>query len=441
MESGSSGRKQANTRSQSIERRKKLLDGAVIFIILVSLGFPGQYTRLLGGASSTLMEYGSFGLQLFIMLFADRRQRGVLGVRVMDLKPRYGGIYLMAVVFFADSMLATRYPSEQLISCVRFTVTILFALWMTDHYSAEEILDLICKTMMVFVALTAVYCVLFPGTIYSREQGEHDFIGMLKTKNNQAAVLSLGMVFHIIRFKLKRAKRVILPRRELALFMLQLIMLAACNAKGALFCAAIPLGYLLFVEERLGENRRLPLGVVYIVGSVGFVIFALTILPLFEPVLALFGKNATLTGRVPLWRQIIKVASENKTFTGYGFGMFWRDATAVAKIHSAFRSTSFMGQLTTGAHNVLLEYWLNVGLLGLGAYFIALLASFAQVRRLERENYLFCAAYMLWFMVMGWTERSMTTFGYQMLFLFLAMGLGCHRKKPVSRRAEKMRGK
>ena len=110
----------------------------------------------------------------------------------------------------------------------------------------------------------------------------------------------------------------------------------------------------------------------------------------------------------------------------------------MALLHTAFRSNSFMGTMTTGAHNVLLEYWLNVGLFGLASYFIALLASFRQMRKLERQNYIFCAAYMLWFMVMGWTERSMSTYEYQMVFLFLAMGVGSNKPRPVSRRRARL---
>ena len=157
-----------------------------------------------------------------------------------------------------------------------------------------------------------------------------------------------------------------------------------------------------------------------------------------EPLLSAIGKDATLTGRTPLWRQIILVMTNSHTFTGYGFGMFWRDRQAVALLHTAFRSNSFMGTMTTGAHNVLLEYWLNVGLFGLASYFIALLASFRQMRKLERQNYIFCAAYMLWFMVMGWTERSMSTYEYQMMFLFLAMGVGSNKPRPVSRRRARL---
>ena len=80
-----------------------------------SMGFPGRYTRLLGGSSSTLLEYGTFGLQLVLMLFSSGRD-GVMSIKLLDLKQRYTAVYCMAVVFFADSMFVTRYPSEQIIT-------------------------------------------------------------------------------------------------------------------------------------------------------------------------------------------------------------------------------------------------------------------------------------------------------------------------------------
>ena len=215
---------------------------------------------------------------------------------------------------------------------------------------------------------------------------------------------------------------------------------ALAGAAGALY----GLNYSSLQAAKFNFNTSILVLVFVVLGGLGNIwgslvaAAALTILPLMEPLLSAIGKDATLTGRTPLWRHIILVMTNSHTFTGYGFGMFWRDRQAVALLHTAFRSNSFMGTMTTGAHNVLLEYWLNVGLFGLASYFIALLASFRQMRKLERQNYIFCAAYMLWFMVMGWTERSMSTYEYQMVFLFLAMGVGSNKPRPVSRRRARL---
>lgn len=228
----------------------------------------------------------------------------------------------------------TRYPSEQIITCVRFTVTILFALWMADRYDGEDILRLICTAQMVFVVLTLLYCVLFPGTIFFPRTGRTRLyrISAHQEQRGSGAFRWHPVPDSVVQTAARTAGD---PQRwELMLFVVQGMMLFLCNAKGALFCVAIPAAYLLFVEGRNDPEWRLPLGLVYVVGSVGFLIAALTILPLMEPLLSAIGKDATLTGRTPLWRQIILVMTNSHTFTGYGFGMFWRDRQAVALLHS-----------------------------------------------------------------------------------------------------------
>ena len=76
------------TGNRSTERRQTLIDLALVFVVLlVSMGFPGQYTRLLGSASSTLLEYTAFGLQLVLMLFSSGKG-GVMELRLLDIKPK-----------------------------------------------------------------------------------------------------------------------------------------------------------------------------------------------------------------------------------------------------------------------------------------------------------------------------------------------------------------
>ena len=72
--------------------------------------------------------------------------------------------------------------------------------------------------------------------------------------------------------------------------------------------------------------------------------------------------------------------------------------------------------MTTGAHNVLLELWMNVGLFGVAAYFTAMIISTIGAERMEWTDYLFSAAYILWFMVFGWTERSMSLMNIRLCF-------------------------
>lgn len=430
------GRSETEEEKETVRPKERLIDGAVLFVLLVSFGFPGKYTMLIGTASSKLFEYAAFAVQIFIMLFSSGDD-GVMSLKIIDIKEKYAAIYLMAIVYFVDSMLVTRYPSEQLISCIRYTATILFALWMTEYYDTEKILHLIAAAQLIFTVLTLGFILLKPGAVFAKEQGEHDFTGIMRTKNNAASQFSVCILLQIVWFRILRAKHMIVSRRYLVSMALQGILLFLCNARGAVLCLILPVIYVLFGTYDQKPSKRLPVGVIYISLSILFIVTALTILPLFEPLFAMIGKNTTLTGRVPLWRQIIQVMMNRHTFTGYGYGMFWRDRQAVAQIHQAFSRNSFMGSMTTGAHNVLIELWLNVGLFGVAAYFTALLITTAKADQMEWTHYILSAAYILWFMMFGWTERSMSTYEYQTLFLFIAMGAACHKIRPEPERRRK----
>jgi hypothetical protein len=174
---------------------------------------------------------------------------------------------------------------------------------------------------------------------------------------------------------------------------------------------------------------RLPLGWLYVAANIGFLFLALTVLPLFKPLFDALGKDVTITGRTPLWNQIVTVMTETHTFTGFGFGMFWRDESAYNLVHSGFDADSFMGQMTTGAHNAILELWLNVGLIGIGLLFLVLIVSMRRIWELQEGVYQLCSACMLYLTINGLTERVISNaYNYRVLVLFVVAALGLNRK-------------
>jgi exopolysaccharide production protein ExoQ len=422
-------REKSRIRENRKERQERFVNAAIGFIMLVSLGFPGKYEVIVGEQGDMAFQYLSFGLQIMVMLSAGRN---VMEWRLVDVKLRYWSLYLMAAVFFAGSMAVTGYPREQFVTCVRFTVLLLFALWLSENREPEENLRLFCMAQAVFAASVLMFIVLYPDRAFVREVGEHDFTGILRTKNNAAAEVSFGLVLQAALYRIMRDEGKQIPRWFVILSGAQLTLLALCSSVGALVYAAVPAFFVLALSRRC--VRGLPLGILYVAGSVGFLIAVQTVMPIAAPVLEAIGKDATLTGRIPLWRQIIQVMTQHRSFMGWGFCMFWRDRRAVALIHTAFSRYSFMGSMTTGAHNVLLELWLDTGLFGVAAFFLAMLVSTSQIKRLKDAQYVFCAAVILWFFLHGLLERAFSPSSYHTLSLLMAMGTACKKPRLQGRR-------
>lgn len=402
----------------------------VVLIILNSLGFPGNYTLIFGNAIDSLIGYACFLLEIVLMLFSSAGS--AFEIRLLDLKYKYRFIYLLLVVFFINSMLATSFPQAQLVSCVRFSVTVLFALWLCEKYDIEGILELIYYAEAIYLILSFAFLVLKPGIAYSSSEGGFTFLRT--AKNSAATQLLTGIIMQTILLKCKLEKHVPISRSFLGVLVGQIIALFMCNSVGAILCLAIVLLYTFVIYRRMGRQYRLRLGLWYIVINIAFLVIMLTIAPMFSPVFEMLGKDATLTGRTLLWNQIIEVMSANHTLQGYGYAMFWRDPSGYSLIHRAFDRNSWLATMTTGAHNVILELWLNVGLVGLSVYFLTMIQSMSRTKDMTETQYLMCSAHLIAFALHGLTERAFVTYDYQTLFLFLTMAIGCsvqpNRRRP-----------
>ena len=412
----------------AIQKRSQmdmLWDFCCFITVLCSLGFPGNLERLFPGGMNLVFQYGPFMLQIVLMLLSSGED--VMDIKLFEFKRCYLPIYTMLVVWFAVSMSITRYPKEQFIACTRFTVTALFALWMVEKYTIEHILEICYYACLAMLFFTLVGLVLLPGASFSRENGEKTFCGLYTTKNPCASELAIGLMIGTMLHGAYKGRRRRFPKFFILYMAMHMALLLLCKATGALFCALIPISYLLFLRRHHNPKLRLHLGVVYIAASVGFLVFALTIIPLFAPLFEALGKDVTLTGRTPMWEQLITVMTEHNSFTGFGFTMFWKDPLAVKLFHNGFRRGSWGAAMTYGAHNALLEIWLDVGLIGVAAYFGMLMLSFHRPEQLTEIQYEFCSSYILWQTLKGFTERSYIPFNYQTLFLFLCAGISCSR--------------
>lgn len=400
---------------------KRWVSVSISCIILVSLGFPGLYTEVFGGFLKPLLEYGTFILQLFIMVIYSGNRLSEL--RLIGIKKKYAWIYFFLVVIFIVSMIGTSDLKEQAISCIRISVTALFALWICDHLTLEEMLSCVYQAMVMYVIVSVAFAIMFPGYYDRLSDQENAFLGIENTKNVTATVLSFGIVMQFLLWKVRTAMRVNVTGFFAAFLAAQMFLMVLADSTGAIITCIIT----SFMVLRLGDSIRVNLGMVCALSSVLFLIGAMTILPVMAPILEALGKDATLTGRLPLWAHLLDVIRTNHTMVGYGYGHFWFDEEAVDLVHTGFSSQSFMSKQTGGAHNNLIELWLNTGLVGLLAFGAMLIGAFSKPRQIEADKYVYCMAYMAFYTLIGFTERGWTTFEYKMLFLFIAAGYACHK--------------
>ena len=188
------GGDRTGTGARAHAQKKPVLCGfVVIFSFFVALGFPGNFTDILGKKSDLLFGYTAFFLQIGTMLFTSGQT--IWDAKPVNLKRRYLPCYLLLLVFFTVSMIVTVNVKDQLVSCIRFSVTALFGLWIAERYDTDDITEMLYRAQWMFVIATLVFLVLSPGTAFNRQNNnELSFTGLFTVKNSCALELCWGIL-------------------------------------------------------------------------------------------------------------------------------------------------------------------------------------------------------------------------------------------------------
>ena len=403
----------------SFEAMRNLM---VIFVMLVFLGFPGTFSKVIGGGVSTIIEYLAFGLQFILVMLATGND--VMSIKLVNLHPAYWVPYIYVVYVTADSMLVSIDRKTVIMTVLHMILTVMFALWLVEQFDMKELLSLLYSAQFVFMAITLITTVLFSKIAFYKYQGSQTFRGLFSTKNECGTQLAFGIIVQIILLRMKLQKKERVSLLFIALLAVQSVFMLLTKNMGAILITLSCVGYTIYFGSQKGKKgKKLPLGLLYIVVSIGFLFFALTILPMLESFLNSLGKDASLTGRVPLWNQTIVVMQESHTLTGYGLEMFWKTPSAVKAFHAGFRENSWAATSSASTHNMIMEMWCNLGLLGLAIFFFMILAAGKGVKYLDENQYLFCSSYMVMFTVRSLTERQTNPSTIYMLGLFIVLAL------------------
>ena len=127
-----------------------------------------------------------------------------------------------------------------------------------------------------------------------------------------------------------------------------------------------------------------------LVSGIFFVSYAATNL---EKLTGWFGKDPTLTGRVPLW--ILSTAMAlRRPWLGYGFNAFWLPNETYTH-----RIWQLLHWMPPHAHNGILELWLELGIVGTGLFLAVFVYYVAKAVNFLRQTSDPAAAWPLVFLV------------------------------------------
>lgn len=357
-------------------RTSKALWIPTVWVLIAASRFVSQWITV-GPASQTTRQQME-GSPLDRAIFAVLLVFGIIVLlcRVRRLVPllKMNGPILLFFLYCAVSTMWSDHPdmaARRWIKAIGDLVMVLIIL--TDRDRTEAIKRVIARVGFLLIPLSVLLIEYYPswGSMYSLQDMKIAYTGVTTNKNLlglTCLIIGLGCVWLLIKAShaRRRRNRQILAHGILLAMVLWLLIVA--NSMTALACFL--LGTALIIVLKVFGGRR-PANVHFIVGGTVLVAALMLLLPeLYVSAIHALGRNTTLSGRVVLWKALLRM--DTHPWLGAGFESFWLGS----RLNHVW---SIFAWHPNEAHNGYIEVYLNLGLAGLGLLTFLIVTGYRNV--------------------------------------------------------------
>ena len=375
-----------------------------IFTIVALVLYNGAFIHLLAsttGQESTVSQSNTQAQLLYSLITMATiglalRYKQILR---MAIAQETGLILLFTVVAFSVCWSGDPFVSARRV--VGLLGTSLFGYYIAMRYTLPDLLRLLHQTLGLIALLSVAFALLLPsyGVMDAiQEYGLHEgaWKGIFSHKNSLGRLMVLLTLLSFILYTDTHEKRyglwgllavgiIIMTQSSSALILVIFII----GFSYAIRLATLQTGSIVFILLTLLTTL---IGLALLLGNDPDSLFAL------------FGKDATLTGRTLLWGKLIEAVQE-QPLLGYGFGGFWAGPTGP--------SSHIVKQLDwemMHSHNGFLDIMLEIGYVGLvlfiGLFMTKLFGYIRQYSRHQLQAYVWGIMYLVLFLVYNTVESN-----------------------------------
>lgn len=316
----------------------------------------GQTDTSSGGAATKLFAYVT-GTMVIVLV---AREFHVLLNKL--LKSR---LVLSVLLLSALSTIWSQDPLLTLRCVFWLLLSILFVYWLTVSLSVDQQMQLLMLTGFAAASMSILVVVLVPRVGLDAAHG-NAWQGVFLSKNHMGRIM-LFLLTPAIHYRSRGSNQEWIRGAYVVLILFMIAMSGSASAW--LFTIA----YLLFagVLRQIGRVSKRDRYVSIVSVSAVFAVFGAVTVAYLQPILGLFGRDATLTGRTTIWK-VLLLSIEKRPLLGYGYQAFWAGPRSEG-MHAMIRIFGTMHFLTSYAHGGFISVVLEEGVVGLAV--IALLMA------------------------------------------------------------------
>ncbi|MFZ3217910.1 MAG: O-antigen ligase family protein [Candidatus Acidiferrales bacterium] len=252
-----------------------------------------------------------------------------------------------------------------------FLFTTTFALYFGTRFEPREQIRLVSLALAICVVLSIAFLVVLPD--YGADAA---YAGAWRGVFFHKNALGLYMVVATVTFLCFHAETIFELAGKWLLVLLSVGLLIGSQSAGSyvVMLAAIVL-IPLFRLLHIYWKRLIPAGTIilaFLLVAVGYLLSHIDI------ALQMLGKDATLTGRIPLWKTVLALSEAHRGL-GYGFGGFWAVNSGAVWLSINWKPGK--------AHNGFIDILLELGVVGLCIFALnTVIAAWRSVKLIARER-------------------------------------------------------
>ncbi len=330
---------------------------------------------------------------------------------------------IVASTFWSD------YPDISLRRGLIVLGATLFGTYFATSFSFQEQLQHLAWAFTGIILLCLGFGILLPkyGLMHV-EPHDGAWRGIYMHKQGLGTQMTVSAAFFLTLFK----SQIYLSNPKLFLFSLggSVFLLFASRSSTGLVVFSV-LAIALWICQLL--RSRFEIMVPTLIGVTTLVTtFAFYVLDNVDAVTNLFGKDATFSGRAPLWAALWEMINR-RPWLGYGYEGFWQGRSSESSL-----VWQVIGWSAPHAHNGILELLLAIGWVGTTLFLISLGVNLFRTFQLIRLNTsvetIYPLLFLLYFILTNMTERNIIGGGATWLLYVWLCFLPCESLQVKTRR-------